>query len=176
MSRPHLGLLFALLAGLLVAACASSPSVEPAPHGPWRVGLLDYRSKRRFELVNEAHTSRVEQYSQLRPNADRKVQTDEIVGELVGWLESEGFAKLARGGAAPETPGADAVWTLELDGPGGARHVLVLKSTSPEDYAVYRKLKAGFLDIYNATYAGQATQMKDGETPFLAPEPPKRVR
>ena len=51
--------------------------------GAWRVGLRDYRTGRNFELVNETHTSRVEQYSTLRDNADRKVQSDEIVAKRV---------------------------------------------------------------------------------------------
>ncbi|MCY3003896.1 MAG: hypothetical protein NTV21_19035 [Planctomycetota bacterium] len=144
--------------------------------GAWRVGLRDYRTGRNFELVNETHTSRVEQYSTLRDNADRKVQSDEIVAELVGWLESEGFGSLAQTGAAPTEKSAERVWVLEVQGPDGPRHLLVTKSTTPESYAVCRKLKAGFLDIYNATYAGQAKQMAEGETPFLAPELPKRLR
>ncbi len=170
---PALGLLlFALLAG----ACSSNPAVTKAGPGAWRVGLRDYRSGRNFELVNETHTSRVAQYSTVRDNADRKVQSDEIVAELVGWLDSEGFGSLAQTGAAPTEKSADRVWVLEVQGPDGPRHLLVTKSTSPESYAICRKLKAGFLDIYNATYAGQAKQMAEGETPFLAPELPKRLR
>ena len=170
---PALGL---LLLALLAGACSSTPNVTKAGPGAWRVGLRDYRSGRNFELVNESHTSRVEQYSTLRDNADRKVQSDEIIAELVGWLESEGFGTLAQAGTAPTEPGGDRVWVLEVQGPDGPRHVLVTKAISQESYAVCRKLKAGFLDIYNATYAGQAKQMQEGETPFLAPEPPKRVR
>lgn len=170
---PALGL---LLLALLAGACSSNPAVAKAGPGAWRVGLRDYRTGRNFELVNETHTSRVAQYSTVRDNADRKVQSDEIVAELVGWLESEGFGTLAQSGAAPTEQRADRVWVLEVQGPEGPRHVLVTKSISPESYATCRKLKAGFLDIYNATYAGQAKQMADGETPFLAPELPKRLR
>lgn len=170
---PALGL---LLVAFLGGGCSSNPAVTKAGAGAWRVGLRDYRSGRNFELVNESHTSRVEQYSKLRDNADRKVQSDEIVAELVGWLESEGFGKLAQAGTAPSEAGGDRVWVLEVQGPTGPRHVLVTKSVSQDDYAICRKLKAGFLDIYNATYAGQAKEMQEGETPFLAPEPPKRLR
>ncbi|MBM3991798.1 MAG: hypothetical protein FJ298_12415 [Planctomycetes bacterium] len=179
-SCPQRAVALALLALLtlfgtnLLGSCAAAPVSRQ--HGPTRVGLYDFRSQRRFELVNEAHTARLDQYSTVRANADRKVQSNEIVAELTGWLEAEGFAALARDGASPSRGATDAVWALEVEREGKARHLVVSKSTSPEDYAHCRKLKDGFLDIYNATYAGQATQTKQGESPFLAPEPPSRVR
>lgn len=163
---------FALLAFL--GSCASTPS--PAQIEPCRIGLYDFRSQRRFELVNEAHTARLDQYSQVRDNADRKVQSNEIVADLAGWLEKEGFAALARDGASPSRGATDAVWAMEVERGGKLRHFVVSKSTPPADYALCRNLKAGFLDIYNATYAGQATQTQAGQSPFLAPEPPSRVR
>lgn len=167
--------LFAATVGLLACACSSTPSASGAPDDPWRVSLYDYRTQKRFELVNEAHTARVDQYSQMRNSADRKVQTNEIMDELVGWLEEHGFSQLAQPGRAPEQGGSEAVWSMELEGASGARFVLVRKTTPPADHQVCRDLKTGFLQIYNATYAGQAIQLKEGESPFLAPEPPKRV-
>ena len=170
------GPLWAFVLPLLafLGGCASAPAADRA--APTRIGLYDFRSQRRFELVNEAHTARLDQYSTVRANADRKVQSNEIVAELAGWLETEGFGALARDGASPSRGSTDAVWALEVELDGKPRHLVVSKSTPPADYALCRNLKAGFLDIYNATYAGQATQTKEGETPFLAPEPPSRLR
>jgi hypothetical protein len=169
---PFGAFVFALLA--LLGSCASAPSQSKAE--PCRIGLYDFRSQRRFELVNEAHTARLDQYSQVRDNADRKVQSNEIVADLAGWLEKEGFGALAREGASPSRGATEAVWAMEIENGGKLRHLVVSKSTPPADYALCRNLKAGFLDIYNATYAGQATQTKEGQSPFLAPEPPSRVR
>ncbi len=169
---PLWALVLTLLA--LLQGCASTTSSGKAV--ACRIGLYDFRSQRRFELVNEAHTARLDQYSQVRDNADRKVQSNEIVADLAGWLEKEGFGALAREGASPSQGATDAVWAMEIERDGKLRHLVVSKSTPPNDYALCRNLKAGFLDIYNATYAGQATQTKEGESPFLAPEPPSRVR
>ncbi|MFM7297236.1 MAG: hypothetical protein ACKO4Q_08440, partial [Planctomycetota bacterium] len=168
--------LWAIVVALLtfLGSCASAPKADRTV--PTRIGLYDFRSQRRFELVNEAHTARLDQYSTVRENADRKVQSNEIVADLTGWFEKEGFAALAREGASPTKGSTDAVWAMEVELDGKLRHVVVSKSTPPADYALCRSLKAGFLDIYNATYAGQATQTKEGESPFLAPEPPSRVR
>ncbi|MBM3988333.1 MAG: hypothetical protein FJ294_10320 [Planctomycetes bacterium] len=170
------GPLWACVVPLLafLGSCSSAPKADQT--APTRIGLYDFRSQRRFELVNEAHTARLDQYSKVRENADRKVQSNEIVAELTGWLETEGFGALAREGPSPSRGATDAVWALEVEREGKPRHLVVSKSTSPADYARCRKLKDGFLDIYNATYAGQATQTKQGESPFLAPEPPSRIR
>lgn len=176
--RAFVFVLLGSLALLWASGCAST-GTKGASSGaePCRIALHEYRAKKSFELVNEAHTGRLEQYSKLSTNFDRKVQTNEIMADLLGWMESEGFRALAVSGSAPTSAaGSDVAWCLEVESPGGTRHLTVQKGIAPDTYAICRTLKAGFLDIYNATFAGQATQTKEGESPFTAPTPKARTR
>jgi hypothetical protein len=160
------------LVGALLCACSSTrDAVEPTR---LRVGLFDYRSEKAFELVSETHTARIAQYGQVRAEASRKVQTDEVMVELVGWLEDEGFAQFAQPGPAPRQGGAEVPWAMEIETEGGVRHVAGLRTRPQSDQVQCMRLKAGFLDIYNNTYAGQAVEVREGESPFTAPEPARR--
>jgi hypothetical protein len=171
-------MLLVSLAARGASSCASTGAKAGSDGAePCRIALHEYRAKKSFELVNEAHTGRLEQYSKLSTNFDRKVQTNEIMADLLGWMESEGFRALAVSGAAPASAaGTDVAWCLEVELPSGTRHLTVQKGIAADTYAVCRTLKAGFLDIYNATFAGQATQTKEGESPFTAPSPKARTR
>ena len=164
--------------GVLVATLLGSGCAGPGGSGDsgkaLRVEFFDYRSNRSLELVSESHTQRLEQYSQVRANANRKVQKDEVMAELVRRLGECSFEQLARPGAAPETPTADVFWSLEVEGPDGTRHALYQRSMITADANACRAMKATFIDVFNQTYALQAVELKDGESPFLAPEPKKK--
>lgn len=167
-------LLFAA-AGCLAVSCATNPA-EGGSGRALRVSLLDYRSQKSFELVSESHTSRVEQYSKVRAQPSRKVQTDEIMGQLVDWMDDHEFGRLALAGPAPRSAPERAVWSLELEEPEGVRHCLLIKDMPAADGLACRQLIAGVLDIFNNTYGAQTVEVKEGETPFQAPEAPRRKK
>lgn len=150
-----------VLAALLpLAGCASSGgssgSSEPAGV-PVLARFIDYRSGVVMELVNESHTDRLEQYSQPRHDAGRKVQTDAVMEGLVEYLEDRGFDRWASAGPAPRT--ADSfLWSLQLEGPGGARHV-GLTRTMPEDAKQsLREMQYAFLATFNSEEAYQSIE------------------
>jgi hypothetical protein len=103
-----------------LAACASAP----AEARPQRVAFVDYRNGTHLELVNETHTGRVEQYSEVRADASRKVQTDEVMQGLVEVLRERGFDRQARPGPAPRASDGQAVMALEIADGDRVEHVL----------------------------------------------------
>lgn len=167
----HLLFAAAGLLAVLGAACATTPS--PLVGQPVRLGFVDGRSGKVLELVNETHTTRLEQYSKVRDNAGRKVQTDAVVAEHVDWLERNEFSRLARSGPAPRERGVVS-WSLEIEQPSGVRHVSFVHSLPPADLEALTKLRMGYLEIWNGTLAGQSVQLKEGEDIFEAPPQPKR--
>jgi len=173
MSKP--GLLPRLLSSLLLAAlcaCASAPQVAR----PQRVLFVDFRTGTRFELVNETHTGRVEQYSELRASADRKVQTDEVLSGLVEVLRDEGFDAQARPGPAPRQSDGQAVMALEIEDGDRTEHALGFKGMPPDDRKQLLLMAQNFVDLYNATYGLQAVELEEGENPFENPIGPTRKK
>lgn len=158
------------------AGCASSGGSSARADGrALRVTFVDYRTSQRLELVNEAHTSRLEQYSEIRNDAMRKVQSDEVMGALVDYLYDEGFAERATPG--PMTPGGGGrlLWGLEIvEGDGEPSHVTETKGLTAAEKQDLRQLSFAFLSTYNATYGAQAVEVQAGQSPFKAPERPTR--
>lgn len=162
-------------AGLLAVACSSAPPSNPdAPSEPLRVGYVDYRNQTVLELVNTAHTDRLEQYSQVRESASRKVQSNEVMQALVEFLDQNGFPELAQPGRAPAQADERVLWSLELERGGAASHVTYPAGLPADQKRRYGLLWQAFLDTYNSTYSLQAVKVKAGETPFQAPEGAKR--
>lgn len=160
---------------LLLAAACSAPEAGGRPEItglPQRVAYLDYRNGLVFELVNESHTDRVEQYSALRQDASRKVQSDEVVSGLIEALRAQGFRRMARSGAAPRGASAPAMMAVEIDDGGGVEHVLGLKGMPADDRRTVLALGQSVLEIYNATYSLQAVEVREGESPFENPVGP----
>jgi hypothetical protein len=166
--RTGLGLCLAL------AACSSPSSDEEGEDGPaLRVTYLSYTTGQRLELVSEGHTSRVEQYSEVRADASRKVQTNEVMVGLVEVLDDYGFDDYAVAGPMPADPGGDGgriTWALEIDGPDGARHVLAHPGLTPEAARDLQRYMLAFVDTYNATYGLQAIETEPGEDVFKTTE------
>ena len=166
--------LVALLATL--AACASGSKAGerggagPAKKGPpQRVLLVDYRSNVRLELVNSSHTDPLEQYSTVRADANRKVQSDDVMSGLVEVLRSHGFDELAQAGPAPKRAGEAVLWALEIEEPRGVSHAVATRSAPRVAQEKLALLKRAFLEIYNSTYGLQTVETKEGDTPFKNP-------
>ena len=178
---PKLAALLCL--SLLVGACSSGPSRRaeaPADADlgtPLRVTYIMYRSGQRLELVNEAHTGRVEQYSQVRSDASRKVQTNDVMEGLVEVLRDNGFDRFSNAGPAPLASGSAGPmpWALELDDSGAVSYIGAVPGLSPKDNQTLLRLATAFVDTYNATYGLQAVKLKPGQSPFSNPAATRSV-
>jgi hypothetical protein len=157
---------------LLTAACTSAPSSKEGkamagPEGtPLRIAYISYRNGQRIELVNEAHTDRVEQYSEVRTNADRKVQTNDVMAGLVEVLYEYGYGKYEVPGAAPTEGAGRWAWAIEMEGAGGINHVLAGPGLGQEEQEDLIRYAAAIVDTYNATYGLQAVEVTPGQSPF----------
>ena len=156
---------------LLLCACSSSSSAggdEDELGTPLRVTYVHYKSGQRLELVNEAHTGRLEQYSAVRADASRKVQTNDVMRGLVEVLMDNGFEERAQAGAAPASTGVMS-WALEIEDDQGLRHIGPMPGLTPEESHSLLRLAAAFVDTYNATYGLQAVELKQDSTFFQTP-------
>jgi hypothetical protein len=166
-------LVLASLLGLL-GGCTSSGSGGVASDvkegDPLRISYISYRDAPTLELVNEAHTGRLEQYSEVRANANRKVQTDEVMVALVEALYDYGFGDYEHPGSAPAPGSVDGfAWALQIEGPNGPTHVLAGPGLEAKEKEALLRYAAAFVDTYNATYGLQAVQLQPGATPFDHP-------
>ena len=164
---------------LLSLACQSTATTgtpKPSPNGPVCIAYNDYRSAQTLELVNESHTGRVEQYSKVGESANRKVQSDEIVDALLDHLGKQGYGKLAQAGHAPVNGENHWLWSLAVERSSGVSFVAMPSGLTTEQKQPYRVLWDAFLATYNATYGLQSVKVKQGETPFKAPEPPAHAK
>jgi hypothetical protein len=139
---------------------AASASTEASKGEAVRMTVADYRSGATFELVNQAHTTAIDQYSKVSTDASRKVQDDELMFALRDYLVDEGFDDLARSGAAPALAHGTKAWTLELADGKGARHLVATPETSADDMKAMRKLLEAVLATYNETQGWQAVDIK----------------
>ena len=167
-----LSVVLALCLPLFAGACSSGPSSRDDDGGskeiegsPLRVSYLSFSSGQHLELVNEAHTGRVEQYSQVRNDASRKVQTNDVMTGLIEVLEKNGFRKHAIEGGAPVERGVMA-WALEIEDDKGLRHVGAVPGLSADDNRDLLRLAAAFIDTYNSTYSLQAIKLEPGKSAF----------
>jgi hypothetical protein len=167
-----------LLSALLCAAsasCASAPRQPAAdPSQPKAANaicmtLVDYKSGARMELVNASHTDPVEQYSTVRNNAARKVQTDDLMDGLWGYLKEQGFERDSRAGRAPDKAVGSLRWSLQVQSPEGIAYVAEPEDASASARQHLRIFSKAFIDTYNATQGWQAVKVRDGESPFQGP-------
>ena len=162
--------LLALLAAL-VAACSSTSGDEggAAEAQALRVSYRSYSSGQLLELVSEAHTSRLEQYSEVRADAGRKVQTNDVMQGLVELLAANGFDEYAAEGPSPADGGGRFTWALEVETPEGPRHVLAQPGLPAQANKDLQRYMVAFVDTYNATYGLQAVDVTPGREPFKGP-------
>jgi hypothetical protein len=164
------GLLLCLLAPLLATGCSSS-AAKKSNGAERRVALHDYRNGQRFELLDEGQHSRLDQYSQVRSNANTKIQTGEVMQALAEFLRANGFDEFAQNGPLPAESVAGVAWALELTEGSQTRHVIGYPSgLDAAGLQRVRNLRIAFLETYNDTYSLQAVEVKPGETPFKAPD------
>ncbi len=143
------------------AGCASSPSgAEAAAGEPLRLTFVDHRTHQVCELVNQSHTDRLTYYSTPRGDASTKVQEDEVMRDLLEWLEDHDLDDYAVAGPAPRM-GGGTFWTLEIEGPGGIVHVTETQATPVEDKEGLRQLMQAVLQTYNVTPGYQAVSVDD---------------
>jgi hypothetical protein len=169
MPRTHRILAIALAA--LAGACASSAPKEAHPQ---RVTFVDFRNGTRLELVNEAHTGRVEQYSELleKDQATRKVQTDDVMAGLIDVLRDGGFDDQAQPGPAPRQSDGQSVLTLEIEDGDKVEYALGYKGMPAAQRQKLLALVGTLVELYNQTYGLQAVELKEGEMPFENPVGP----
>lgn len=159
----------------LCGACASSPPKEAHPQ---RVTFVDFRNGTRIELVNETHTGRVEQYSELleKDKATRKVQTDEVMFGLIEVLRDGGFDDQAKPGPAPRQSDGQSVLALEIEDGDKIQYALGYKGMPAAERQKLLALVQNVVELYNQTYGLQAVELKEGETPFENPVGPTRTK
>jgi len=156
------------------SACSSNPSQSDIALDR-SVALRDFRRAQRFELVNEAQRSRIDQYSQVRSDANTKIQTNEIMATLAEYLREHGFDEFGQPGSLPEQVAEGIAWGMELREGAQARYVLGYPpGFDLAQQQKLRDLRVAFLETYNQTYSLQAVEVKPGETPFKAPATPQK--
>jgi len=166
----------ALLACVLLAACSStsgSPtrasSGQKAEGEPILLVFTDYRTGARMELANESHTDRIKQYSEQRSDANRKVQSDDLMDGLVAYLDDQGFSRDSTPGDPPYMTGGDLRWTLQIMRSSGESYVAESQTASTREKRRLRIYSKAFLDTYNATQGWQAVKIESGQLPFKGP-------
>ncbi len=149
---------------LLSTACVSGghaiDSGEPA-----RLELSSYARDGmvQFVLVNEAHTSRVELYSEKSQSANTKVASNEDLQELVDYLDDNGFFTNAVAGQAPEATGGKAL-ELELNGATVQWYVSHLSTRAQQE--AFTRCYQAMLQVYNSIFAAQSVENTQGESIF----------
>ena len=169
------------VAAFALAACSSTSSSEsPGATGPpTRVTLTQWRDGQYFELVNDSYTtnvdatSRVELYSTVRSDAQRKVQNDEVMDELMTFYGEHGFGTLSTPGHAPKPNVGTSGWTIEVESPDGVRYAVTVGRLANEKLELNRMIQA-FFEIWNNTFSLQSVEVDPGESPFKQPKMPGR--
>lgn len=131
-----------------------------------RVTLRNYDAAQLFELVSESHTSRVEYYSQVREDAARKIQSDEVMDALLDELGAQGFEEFAHPGRAPTQKSEVISQSLEIEHGDTTEHWIVGKGSSPVERQRFRECMLAFVQIYNLTASYQALENPQGSQIF----------
>lgn len=165
---------------LVLAACSSTPSADGADgaRSPLRITLTQWHNGQYFELVNDSYLaeveaqSRVELYSSVRSDAQRKVQADDVSAELMAKFDELGFDDLANPGHAPAPKvGAETGWSIEVEDASGVRFALTFGREADDRIALLSMIQA-FFEIWNNTFSLQSVEVEPGESPFKQPTPP----
>ncbi len=157
---------------LLGTVDGANPDAKSAtPKGPaYLLRLVDYKSGVHMELVNESHTSHVDQYSKARSDFSRKVTTDEWMKGLIDYLGDQGWSKEEQRGSAPAMAQGSLRWSLEVVGPKGTSFIAEGKDTKGSQLTRLRTMWGAFIQTYNATPQFQAVHAAPGQWQFKAPE------
>jgi len=142
--------LLSTLLFLALGACSSGPNITPEER-PTKLTLKDYRTGSDFFLLNEAHTSSVDFYSEVRGNASAKVVPNLDMGALMMALDDSGYFEIADAGFR-RTPGARTTLMLEL---GGEKYSLSMTLDEPSRIEKVQKCNEAFLALYNAHFSMQ---------------------
>ena len=154
--------------GSPAADSAADAAAQKSP--AYLLRMTDYKSGAHMELVNESHTSHVDQYSKVRTDPSRKVTSDEWMKGLIAYLDDEGWSKEEKRGSAPAMAQGSLRWSLELVGPKGTSFVAEPIEAKGSQRTRLRTIQKGFLDTYNATQGFQAVHSEAGKLPFKVPE------
>ena len=163
MHRIHL-LLLALALPWMCASCASTQ--HSAANSPARVKFIDYENNAVIELVNAAHSDRVELYSTPTNQPMRKVADNELMGGLLDYLDDKGFFASASEGLAPASSGNHWIRALEFEGDDRSVH-MAIHDASPDEVKIqlYACAKA-LSQTFNSIYALQSVERADAQTIF----------
>ena len=154
---------------LLFLGCASSPSSDPADAGPGepiRVTLRDYASGAKFELVSESYDDRLGYYSEVRNDAGRKFQADDILLALVDDVGAGGFEDHSQPGRAPSRGGELLTRAFEVDVDGDLHDWPIGKGSEVKEHRNFNRCTMDFMDLYNVTQAFQVIDNEEGKRVF----------
>lgn len=157
-------LLLGLLPGL--TGCASSAPLIEGPVRMTQTMISSDGNVYTFELVNDAHTDASEYYSKTRDSNQRKVQTNDIMSELVAYVKREGWDDYARPGSNPSIPGGNLKWILEMETPQSTTHLVLHTGVEPAEQNSLHVISNAFIGVYNSTGAAQSVRLQPGEDPF----------
>ncbi len=143
--------LLSTLLFLALGACSSAPNITPEDR-PAKLTLKDYRTGSDFFLLNEAHTSSVDFYSEVRGSASAKVVPNLDMGALMMALDDSGYFEIADAGFR-RSPGARTTLMLEV---GDEKYSLSM--TADNEASRIKKVQQcneAFLALYNAHFSMQ---------------------
>jgi hypothetical protein len=166
--NPVAALAFLFLTALL-ASCSSTGGGQVDSVGlPARIRFVSMVKGvgNTFELLNETHTNRVELYSTARANANVKVQTDEVLDEVLVHFARLGLNERTQSGSAPPSSSAS-LSSVEIEVAGNTTHLAVGSGSSVEDRTLYTQCFQTFLLVYNQTYQLQSVEHQPGWSPSL---------
>lgn len=147
--------LASMLGGGALVGCAApakqggnAAAAEPrALRVRWRI----YASGQDLALASQGAQDRTETYSKAVAIADAgtKIAPDEVVAALIEYLDDNG--PRFQPGNAPAAGGAF-TQSIEVDEPGGKRHIAVGKSSPLDDQKRFQECWKAFAAVYNQTY------------------------
>lgn len=155
-----------LLLAAFVAGCASTKGA--ASTNPARVKFVDYRSGLKFELVNEAHTDRVELYSRpTETDVVTKVATNEVMDELLKYMDDSGFFGNSSNGTFPGDGGSMGfIQALEVERADGTVHMVNSGRLAQTAAAAFRTSRDGFLNLHGKIYGAQTVRHTGNDSIF----------
>ena len=122
--------------------------------------------RQHFELASESHTDRVTYYSELRSEAARKIQTDEVMALLVEEIENDGFERYAQEGRAPSRGGEAVTRAIEIENGDRTEHWLIGNGSSVEERKAFNECLTEFLEMYNISASFQSVANPVGHEYF----------
>lgn len=145
-----------------LGSCSSAPEILPEER-PTLITLKDARTGTNFFLANEAHTDRVEYYSQARSEANLKVVDNLEMGALMMALGEYSFFDHAYP-ALRRTPGARTTLMVEV----GEEKYSMSMTTDSERSEIERasNCNQAFLALFNASHSMQLIDNPDGRRLF----------